>query len=69
MERKPSEPNSTGDWADLDLPVPERPLPVFPRVSIATVFALNDELVARTVYDEKYMAESLARKNPERFVL
>lgn len=49
--------------------MPERPLPVLPELDMATIFALNDELVSRTVYDEEYFAQSLARKNPERFVL
>jgi hypothetical protein len=54
---------------DLDLPVPDGPLPPFPKVALETVYALNDEVVARTVYDEQYFAESLSHKNPEEFVL
>ncbi len=69
MERLPSEPKSNDAFVDLILPVPEGRMPVLPAITPAEAFALNDELVARTVYDEKYMQESLAHKNPERFVM
>jgi len=69
MEPKPSEPKLNGDLLALDLPVPDGSLPPFSKVPLETVYALNDELVARTVYDERYFAESLAHKNPEKFVL
>jgi hypothetical protein len=69
MQHPASVPNSNLDWLDLNLPTPERPLPALPVLPLETIFALNDELVSETVYDEAYFAQSLARKNPERFVL
>jgi hypothetical protein len=69
MQPQGSAPRSNRDWLDLNLPVPERPLPTLPVIPVETVFALNDEWIAEMVYDEAYFAESLARKNPERFVL
>jgi hypothetical protein len=49
--------------------VPEEPLPIFPALPLHVVYALNDELVSATVYDEEYFADSLAHKNPARFEL
>jgi hypothetical protein len=69
MEPKPSEPKSNAGWADLDLPVPDASWPLLPALPLHIVYALNDELVAATVYDEEYFAQSLAHKNPARFEL
>ena len=69
MEPHLSERKPTDVFVDLNLPIPEGAMPVLPAITPAEAFALNDELVARTVYDEKYMRESLAHKNPERFVM
>lgn len=69
MQAQPSNAKSNPDWLDLNLPTPERPLPSLPELPLETIFALCDELVKATVYDEAYFARSLASKNPERFVL
>lgn len=54
---------------DLDHLVPDSPLPTLPNLPLETVFALNQQAVEDTVYDDAYFAESLARKNPEPFVM
>ncbi len=69
MEPQISSKNSSEDWLDLDLPVPEEPLPPFPNLSLEDVYKLNEQLWADTVYDEAYFARSLASKNPEPFVM
>ena len=69
MPLLPSPPNSVDDWPDFSNLVPDSPLPAFPDLPLETVFALNQETVEDTVYDEAYFAESLAHKNPEPCVL
>ena len=62
-------PKSNLDWLDLNLPVPDKPLPAFHALPLEHSHVLNEQLWADTVYDEAYFAESLARKNPEPFVM
>ncbi len=69
MPTQPSDTKSSPDWLDLDLPTPERPLPVLPELPLETLYALCEQLAAATVKDDAYFARSLASKNPDPFVL
>ena len=69
MPPQPSEKKSNGDWLDLNLPVPDYPLPPFPDLPLSTVYAIIEEGFNDAVYDDAYFARSLASKNPEPFVM
>lgn len=69
MPRPPSPRKFSDDLPDFSHLVPDSALPVLPDLPLATVFALNQETVEETIYDDAYFAESLARKNPEPFVM
>jgi hypothetical protein len=69
MPIQTSQPSFSDEWLNLDNLVPDAPLPAFPNLPLETLFALNQETVEDTIYDEAYFAESLAGKNPEPFVL
>jgi hypothetical protein len=69
MPPQPSDTKSSPDWLDLNLPIPERPLPTLPELPLQTLFALCEQLAASTVKDDAYFAISLASKNPAPFVL
>jgi len=69
MPHPPCTPKSEDDLLDLNLPVPEGPMPIFPTISAEAVYALNEQYMREMVYDEAYFVRSLAGKNPEPFVL
>ena len=69
MPRPPSPRKFSDDLPDFSHLVPDSPLPTLPNLPLETVFALNQQTVEETVYDEAYFAESLARKNHEPFVM
>lgn len=54
---------------DLDLPVADEPVPTLPSLPLETVYAVNDQFCADTVYDDAYFARSLKRKNRVPFVM
>jgi hypothetical protein len=54
---------------DLNLPVPERPLPPFHNLPPDWTYAINVERWKTQVLDDAYWAWSLAGKNPEPFVM
>lgn len=65
MPSQPSEPNSPAASSDLDLdlPVPEVPLPDYHPLSLDEAMRAQEEIWRHTTYDAAYFAESLARKN------
>jgi hypothetical protein len=60
-------PSSSSIW--IDLPVPDEPLPVYPDLPLAAVYALVEQSWAYTVYDDGYYERSFRSKNPEPFVM
>lgn len=62
-------PTPCPDRLDLNLPVSEVPWPVRSDLSPELTHALNEEMWKTQVLDDAYWAESLARKNPEPFVM
>ena len=62
-------PCSSQGHLDLILPIPDAPLPRYHDRPLASIYARNDEVMRETHYDEAYFAASLARKNPEPFVM
>lgn len=54
---------------ELNLPVPETPLPASHDLPLAWVQEINAQICARTVYDDAYFARSLAGKCTEPFVM
>jgi hypothetical protein len=54
---------------DLNLPVPEVPLPAFHDLPADWTYAANEEYAASLPLDDAYWAWSLAGKNPEPFVM
>jgi hypothetical protein len=69
MEPRPSSLKSGDDWLDLNLPVPDEPLPLFPDLPLDHVYELNEQFWERMVYDDAYFAQSLAGKCKEPFVM
>lgn len=69
MPRPPSETKSFDDLMDLNLPVPEVPLPLFHDLPADWTYAANEERAATVPLDDAYWAWSLAGKNPEPFVM
>jgi hypothetical protein len=69
MPLPPSEKKSSGDLLDLNLPVPDAPLPAFHDLPPDWTYALNEEYAASLALDDAYWAWSLAGKNPEPFVM
>jgi hypothetical protein len=69
MPLLPFEPKSFDDSLDLNLPVPEAPLPPFHDLPPDWTYALNEQTWATQVLDDEYWAWSLAGKNPEPFVM
>jgi hypothetical protein len=66
---KTSSPSSCQEHFDLALPIPEETLPRYHDLPVAWVHARNEQVMSETHYDEKYFAESLARKFSEPFVM
>ena len=54
---------------DLDLPVPDAPLPAFHDLPLEWVYELNRQFCESVVYDDAYFARSLAAKNDVPFVM
>lgn len=54
---------------DLNLPVPDAPLPPFHNEPLAVIYAACEEYAKRVPLDEKYWEWSLAGKSPEPFVM
>lgn len=54
---------------DLNLPVPEVPLPLFHDLPADWTYAANEKHAATVPLDDAYWAWSLAGKNPEPFVM
>ncbi len=72
MPTKPPETNSPKpslEHLDLNLPVSDVPWPMRSAITPEEAYALNAEMWKTQVLDETYWAESLARKNPEPFVM
>jgi hypothetical protein len=54
---------------DLNLPIPEAPLPASHKLCADAVYAMNESFAKRFALDDAYWARSLAGKNPEPFVM
>lgn len=55
---------------DLDLPVPDEPVPTSPRLPLETVYAVNEQYAADLADNEGYWARrNLKGKNVEPFVM
>ena len=54
---------------DLNLPVPEAPLPRYHDLPLSSVYARNAVVMRETVYDDAYFARRLARMITEPFVM
>ena len=55
---------------DLDLPVPDEPVPTLPTLPLETVYAVNEQFCADFTYDEAHLARrTLKGKNVEPFVM
>ena len=60
---------SERDLLDLNLPIPDAPVPTLPTISVESAFLLNEQVWEDAVYDEAYFARSLAAKNDVPFVM
>jgi hypothetical protein len=65
----PSAKTFDASWLDLNLPVPNAPLPPFHDSPKDSVYAWNEDYAARLPRNGAYWAWSLAGKNPEPFVM
>lgn len=57
------------DMLDLNLPIPNEPIPTLPDLPLQTVYAIYAEYCASLSYDDAYYARSLAAKNHVPFVM
>jgi hypothetical protein len=67
--RAESSPEPSPDISDQNRPVSDVPWSVRLKMSLAEVYALNEQLCKTLPLDDAYWAESLASKNPEPFVM
>ena len=55
---------------DLDLPIPDEPVPTLPGLPLETVYAVNEQFAADLADDQDYRARrNLKGKNVEPFVM